>query len=225
MRLTSDSWVVVPCPRSRLDELRSLLAQLDQSPHRVVVVTTLPDPIGTVDIAGFATHLVLFERPGMWFSAWVNAGLNYIDQVRAGAAYHPPFNVLVIGSDARGTKDSVEALANAMDQRNLVMCGPNYNPRATGVDILNDRPRTVHDRVPGSCFMLAGEYGLRMDEQFRWWYSDDDLEMQARAAGQVALVADTGLMHDTDHMLNAEQAEHAIEDRIRFVIKHSIEPW
>ena len=40
--------------------------------------------------------------------------------------------------------------------------------------------------VTGWCFMLRGETGIRADPQFAWWYSDDDVCLQAKAAGGVA---------------------------------------
>lgn len=73
--------------------------------------------------------------------------------------------------------------------------------------------------------MLAGESRLRLDSQFRWWYSDDDLEMQARRAGGAGVVAGTGLVPGPDTALSEEKTAWAQEDRRRFVAKWGCEPW
>lgn len=73
--------------------------------------------------------------------------------------------------------------------------------------------------------MLAGESNLRVDPQFRWWYSDDDLEMQARELGGAGVVQGTGLVAGPDSSLSEEKAIWAREDREKFVKKWGREPW
>jgi hypothetical protein len=34
----------------------------------------------------------------------------------------------------------------------------------------------MEHRIPGICMLVAGELGLRFDEQFRWRYAGDDFE-------------------------------------------------
>lgn len=216
--------MLVPCPLDRIDELRTLLRTLQHDPARVVIVTTLPSAIGEADVAGVADHVLLYPKPGMLFSAWINTGLRFIE-AHTGTQ---PAEVLCVGSDARGHARSVELLRDGLRDNGLVMAGPDWHNQCTGRPCVSygaKDERTIWNRVPGSCFMLAAEHGLRMDEAFRWWYSDDDLEMQARAIGRVGLIDGTGFVHDTDHPLDAVQAAHAAEDRRLFVDKWGQEPW
>lgn len=41
----------------------------------------------------------------------------------------------------------------------------------------------VWTRMCGWAFMLAGEKGLRANEDLHWWYQDSDLDMEARSRG------------------------------------------
>lgn len=218
------TWVVTPCHRGRLGELRELLDSLGHDPARVVVVTTMPDPIGPDDLVGYAGHLCVYTKPGMLFGRWIDLAFNYIaGRVTA------PHEVLVMGSSLRGTPATVPALSLALRENRLMMVGPDLFGRLSGgqVEEHRDDERTLWNRIPGICFMVPGELGLRFDPQFRWWFGEDDLEMQARQHGPVGLVGGCGVTQTAPngHPLNDEQAQHAVEDREKFIAKWGQEPW
>ena len=73
--------------------------------------------------------------------------------------------------------------------------------------------------------MVGLDHGLACDPQFRWWYTEDDLEMQARQIGPVGLVGACPVEHRTSHGLDPLRARWAVEDRERFVAKWGCEPW
>lgn len=50
-------------------------------------------------------------------------------------------------------------------------------------------------RMIGYAFVVDGQANLRADERFRWWYGDDDLEWQARAAGGTVRVGGVTVEH------------------------------
>lgn len=216
-------WVVVPAPRSRTAELVAGVESLDHDPARVVMVTTCPAPVDPADVAHLGT-LVLYEGTDVNISRWWNLGLGfaYDGEIRATGG-RDPFEVLVMGSDVSGRPGSVEDLAAGMRARGLVMAGPDWGDQ--GDQTWTGRRRTVFTRVPGPCFMLAGEVGLRCDERFRWWYADDDLEMAARQAGPVGLVTGTGLVHEGDKPLDPEKEIFAAEDLDLYVRKWGVAPW
>lgn len=49
--------------------------------------------------------------------------------------------------------------------------------------------------ITGWCFMLRGEAGIMADPQFRWWYGDNDIELQARAKGGAVAVPGCQVTH------------------------------
>lgn len=215
-----DSWVVVPCQRSRLDLLRRLLDSLEHPKNHVVIIATQPDSLGFADIGGHADHIVLAHRTEQYISTWWNLGLNYVREF----AEKREHEVFVVSSDNVGRPDSIAMLATFMRDNNLAMVGP--NPWQDFARIFRiEHARGCHDRVPGGCWMLAGESGLRVDEQFRWWYSDDDLEMQAREHSGAGILPGTGLIAGPDTELSLEKQLWAVQDRRKFVEKWGKQPW
>lgn len=214
-----DSWLLVPCQRSRVGLLHRLLGSLQHPPDRVVVVATLPDPILPEDVTEVAAHVLLHKEPEQFISRWWNQGLAYI----AGLA-DTEHEVLAVSSDYVGTADSVRLLARFLREHDLGMVGPDHHSAAARFWDLTT-PRGVLDRVPGACWMLRGELGLRVDEDYRWWYSDDDLEMQARQHGRVGVLPGTGLLPGADTPLSQEKQRWAAEERRKFTAKWGIEPW
>lgn len=217
------SWVLTPCHRGRLVELRAMIASLVVDPEQVVVVTTLPDPIQPRDLDGAANHLLVFEKPGMLFGEWLNYGLTYL------SCWSEPYEVLCIGSSLLGAEHTLPTLRRALRGEQLAMCGPDMFGRLAGMEVETHREdqRTLWNRVTPICFMVPGELGLRFDEQFRWWYGEDDLEMQARQHGPVGLVGGCGVTATVPngHPLSEQQFRWAVEDRAKFVDKWRIEPW
>lgn len=215
-----DSWILIPCQRSRLAMLKTLLSSLEHPADRVVVVATFPDPICPWELQDYAEHLTTFLSEEHHIGKWWNQGLDYIQ----GNVQQKNYEVLVVSSDNVGTNYSVAKLGAFLREHKLAMVGPNY----WGDDKHFFYPsyhRGAQTRVPGCCWMVAGELGLRCDEQFRWWYSDDDIEMQARHKGGTGIVPGTGLVAGPDTELSLQKVLWAAEDRQKFVAKWNIQPW
>lgn len=201
-----------------------MLATLDHDPAQVVVVTTMPDPIRRADLAGRAHHLLTFEKPGMLFGEWFNLGFDYLASDSPG-----PYEVLCIGSSMLADPSTIPTLRDALRGHSLTMVGPDMQGLvpAGAVEQHQHDTRTLYNRVPAQCFMVPGELGLRFDLDFRWWYSDDALEMEARKLGPVGLVGgmNVRMTHPDGHYLTEQQAIWATEDRAKFVTKYGHEPW
>ena len=210
------SWVLVPCARSRVGEVERLLCTLMADAETTVVVTTLPDPVQHRDVEWLAEHLITFERPGMFFGAWFNFGLDYIARQEG----NQPHEVCCVGSSHSGATRTVEMLTTALRKHELAMVGPDLCfGLEPGVVLTLQGERTHGKRIPPECFMVPNEQGLRFDAAFRWWYSDDDFEMQARQRGSVGLVGGTGFRQAGNHPLTAETGQYAFEDRGKFMTK------
>jgi hypothetical protein len=199
--------------------LKRLLSSLEHPKERTVIVATQPDPLTKADLAGYADHVVLSNAIESYISQWWNLGLYYIS-IHA-KVWH---EVLAVSSDYVGMPHSVAVLAAFLRQNNLTMVGPNHHSNKAKFFRLGDH-RSAVDRVQGGCWMLAGESRLRVDEHFRWWYSDDDFEMQARRHGGTGVMPGTGLEPGPDSELDEKKHSWAIEDRRKFVAKWGMEPW
>lgn len=216
----TSTWLVVPCQRARLPQLGRLLDSLQHPPDLTVVVA---DGFDAADLAG--QHVVPQEpERGMNLARWWNLGMDYAASV-AGDAWH---EVAVVSSDVVGRPDSLALLRAKIRVDGLTMVGPNLAGDADATWHAGSQ-RTVATRVPAECWMLPGELGLRADERMRWWYADDDLEMQARrygALGLVGVVGGTGLrLGDPSSYLSEEQQRWAAESRELFVSKWGCQPW
>ena len=203
-------WLVIACPQAHITRLHRCLGSLQHDPACTVVVDAachdrITDELEPLRVTDGGED---FSLARLW-----NHGLRWAyDQ---GAT-----EVAVLSSDVVGHPDSLASLASCLRGNALTMAGP-----ADRSLILHDT-RTVHDRVPGGCFMLAAEHRLLCDEAYRWWYTDDDLEMQARALGPVGVFAGTGLQFSVpDSELTPERQAWAVEDRAYFEAKWGGPPW
>lgn len=210
------TWVLIPCHRPRLTELRASLVNLGMPAGRTVIVTTEPEPIGPTQIR--AAAVLCSPEPGINISRWWNLGLDWI---AAQQTPGEPYEVLCMESDVRIDWPTVTRLRTALREHGLAMVGADwYGVAREPVEIRRDLvPETVEHRIPGVCMLVAGELGLRFDEQFRWWYADDDFEWQHRKAGGTGLVRDLTIKHGPGRPLTGERAEYAEVDRQRFVAK------
>lgn len=205
-------WLVVACPQSRAAELERCLGSLQHDPAHTTVVTALRHDV--LIRPHYGTLAVDTEDDFSLARLW-NMGLAHA--YRQGAT-----EVAVIASDIVGHPDSLTILAGDLRTNALSMAGPAWS----GQSRILHGPRTTTDRVPGACFMLAAEHGLLCDEGYRWWYTDDDLEMAAREVAPVGVFTGTGLaLSQPDSTLTPERQAWAVEDRARFVTKWGCEPW
>jgi hypothetical protein len=210
------TWVLTPCHQPRLGDLRASLTHLGHPAERTVVVTTNPHPIDCVELAAEA-FVLLSPEPGINIARWWNTGLDWIAERQAGV----PYEVLCMESDVRIDSSTLSWLRFALRAYDLAMVGADwYGVASDEVEVRRDLvPETVEHRIPGVCMLIAGELGLRFDDQFRWWYADDDFEWQHRKAGGTGLVKGTTIEHGPGRPLADERAAYALIDYQRFVAK------
>ena len=98
---------------------------------------------------------------------WWNLGLGAAAKAADGGAH----DVMVVNDDVIAPPHLAASLSATM----------RAGPAAAAYPAVPGR-----EWITGWCFMLRGEAGIRADPRFRWWYSDDDICLQAKAAGGVA---------------------------------------
>ncbi len=111
---------------------------------------------------------------------WWNMGIKAAAMT---AGDRPEWNVLVVNDDIIAPPRLAFSLS----------CGMRAGPAA----LAYCSPPNGHNITPitGWCFMLRGEAGIMADTQFRWWYGDNDIELQARAKGGSAAVPGCQVAH------------------------------
>lgn len=80
-------------------------------------------------------------------------------------------------------------------------------------------------RLTGFAFIINAAFGIRLDEQFQWWWGDTDLDWQARRAGGMVVVPGTIDHRFPNGTTTGILAEIAGQDRDRFVAKWGSAPW
>jgi hypothetical protein len=208
-------WVLTPSHRPRLDDLKASLAHLGHPEDRTVIVTTQPEPIDPGDLPGVT--VLLSPEPGINISRWWNVGLDWIESNHEVG----PYEVLCMESDVRIEWPTLARLRSVLRNYNLAMVGvDSYSVASSAVETRYDLDAwSIEHRIPEACMLVAGELGLRFDEQFRWRYAADDFEWQHRKAGGTGLVRGLTIEHGLGRPLMDERAEHAEVDRLRFIAK------
>jgi hypothetical protein len=211
----TNTWVLTPCHRPGLDELRGSLRHLNHPMDRIVVVTTLPDPIDPRELPG--ATVLLASDVGLNVSRWWNVGLDWISEHHEVGRYE----VLCMHSDVRIEWSTLARLRSVLRGYNLAMVGADrYRVAASAVETRYDLDAwSAEHRIPGECTLVAGELGLRFDEQFRWRYADNDFEWQHRKASGTGLVRGLTFECKPRQALSDERAEYAEIDHERFVAK------
>jgi len=220
MSLTNSVWVLIPAHRPALGLLQEAIQVLGET--QILVVTNGLHPITEHE----TNTPVLHDRTeGVNISRWWNLGLDWIEKTetkRNGDI--KPHHVLILNADARIAPEGVAKLSWALDHHPAArMAGPK---RGLGI-VFEHRPEAVglEARVPGWCHMIRGDERLRYDEQFRWWFSDDDLEWRCRRDGGTMLVGHIEARHLGDGMPKGELLELAKADRWKFQEKWGSLPW
>lgn len=125
----------------------------------------------------------------------------------AAEAVQGPHNVLIVNDDVTVAPDLVARLEAALREGDFDMAIPGDG------------------QMTGWCFMLRGEAGLRLDEQFEWWYGDTDLAK--RCEGRIAAAPGAHAEHHDpmrSTLDNPERLAQAKADEAKYAAKWGIDP-
>ena len=215
------TWAVVPSNgRSYLDGcLRSLRDQVDG-----IVVVANDD----FDPGDLGPDVVVVKDAGVDrnISRWWNLGLEAAEGL-ARARGRDPWNALVVNDDVVCPPHLVRTLADKLREYRAAIAYPNQRDDVEAV-WTRAEPVNLFHRITGYCFMLAGESGLRLDEQFVWWAGDDDLFWRGNQAGGSVLVPGCRVEHlspNGSFALYPELNAQAGRDMESFARKWGRRPW
>jgi hypothetical protein len=94
--------------------------------------------------------------------------------------------------------------------------------------ILHTQPGPVDltTRMQGFAFMLAGEKGMRANEDLRWYFSDDYLDWEARKQGGMVMIPGFHVEHlHPNGQMSPELQEMSAEDAGKFKSLYGAMPW
>lgn len=152
-------------------------------------------------------------------SRWWNRGLDWVSSKHSGK-----FDVAVLNDDAVVPEGWFDAVAGTMRQMGVAAgCSGGF-----GMPVLHTQNQAppLESRMQGFAFILAGELGLRADEQFVWYCGDDDLGRRAAIAGGMVMVPGFHVNHlYPNGQVNDELAAAIPGDMQRYVDKWGGRPW
>ena len=162
-------------------------------------------------------------------SRWWNLGLEAVSDLMVQDLWEltrptKKYDVAVLNDDAIVPEGWFDAVSGTMRQMQCAAaCSGGF-----GMPVLhtqNEAP-PLATRMQGFAFILAGELGLRADEQFIWYCGDDDLGRRAAVAGGMVMVPDFHVTHLYPNGQVTDELAGAIAgDMQRYVDKHGGRPW
>jgi hypothetical protein len=190
-----------------------------------VVDTNAEDPWNVVDYKGRANIYFMAVDAGVNISWWWNQGLdsvaNHVSRTEAAK-----WDVAIINDDVIVPEGWFDAVSGAMrGLQGAAGCsgGWGHMPELyTHVGPVPGNPNPMQ----GFAFMVAGEKGLRANEDFRWYWSDNFVDWESRKLGGTVVVPGFHVQHlYPNQQVTAEMQVMIAEDAQKFSDYYGMRPW
>lgn len=212
-----------------LDEcLRSLRGQID---HAIVIDNASDPPVDAEAMAtyGFAVTVIRdAEQPPNLSRLW-NIGIKAAGILEGwdGESSLDNFFIAILNDDVIVPPAWMYYATDNMTIHNAsAACVTQFIARPT---LKTNPPVSAFDRLTGWAFVLDGADGILANEDLRWWYGDNDIDMKARAKGGTLLLPALSGRIPTNRWANVSTtgilAEQAGKDRATFEAIYGPVPW
>jgi hypothetical protein len=160
-------------------------------------------------------------------SRWWNEGLDICTQVMDMTEGDTPgrYDVAILNDDVIVPPGWFDTVSDGM---RMYECAAACSGAPNSSPVLLQRPGPVplHTRLQGFAFILAGEKGIRANEELRWYFSDDYIDWRARELGGMVMVPG----HNVNHLYPNEQMtgelhQFSAEDAAKFKEIWGVMPW
>jgi hypothetical protein len=154
-------------------------------------------------------------------SRWWNIGLNYAEGL-AEEATAETWDVAILNDDAIVPYGWFKEVSDMMSYRGSAAgCSGGHN-------ITWDSPSPVplDMRMQGFAFIVAGQFGLRANEDLRWYFTDDYIDWESRKLGGMTMVKGYPVDHlHPNGQVTSEIQEIIAHDAEVFVSIYESRPW
>jgi len=187
------------------------------------------DPVNDPYILVSNENMTIVPAAGQTISRMWNDGLDRAEKMARSQGV-AGWNVAILNNDLDVDPGFLTRLARAIRADDSIwLAYPNHH----GLDLAEGQYQpTASDAMAGQtmsgwAFMVRGEVGVRVDEQFRFWFTDADLERQVRRAGKLTVCV--GGCH-ARHLQPMESSKtpqrlaQAKADEFRFAAKWNVDP-
>ena len=204
--------------------LDAIMPQVDEA---IVIWTKSTEELNALVDLGFNNVTFIGENLELNISKWWNLGLDFcrdFGHLMVSANTTGKCDVAIINDDVIVPEGWFDAVAGKMREfKAAAACSG-----GSGMPVLHTHsgPVPLHTRMQGFAFILAGESGLRADEQFRWYCGDDDLGWRAAGVGGMVMIPGFHVNHlYPNQQVTPEMQGLIAEDMQRFVDKWGQRPW
>jgi hypothetical protein len=189
----------------------------DSMTRALEMIEAMPAPQGV----GGICHIEV-TRPQVNISWWWNLGLNYW----ATEAHTPKWDVAILNDDVIVPEGWFDAVSGTMRTMQVAAgCSGGQGP----MPVLQTVPGPVglQNRLQGFAFILAGELGLRANEEIRWHFSDDYIDYESRKLGGMVMVPGYHVRHlHPDQQVSPAMSIMCAEDAQKFHdLYNGAMPW
>jgi hypothetical protein len=204
--------------------LEQCLEAISPQVDLVVLVATgnelLPDFVLNYDNVGQGHRFY----DSLNISAWWNKGLDHAEAsaVRYG---RPTWDVAVLNDDVIVPEGWFDAVATGMRQND---CAAACSGGVGSQGWVWREPKAVplQTRMQGFAFILAGERGLRANENLRWYFTDDYIDWESRKLGGMVMINGYPVQHlYPNGQVTSEIMEQIAKDAQTFVDIYGMRPW
>jgi len=214
---------------NRQEMLRDTIHSIAHQCDRVIVVDNASDPPITCDRAWHKNGIVIIrdaEQPPNLSRLW-NRGI----ELAKSAAMHQratQWDVAVFGDDVIIPHDWWDRVSGHMRALGCVAGATHGINPISEHRVLKARSNDIYMRMPGWAWMLKGESDITLDESFRWWWGDTDLDFRCREMGGVVIAPGPIAVNREPNRWTVEKPEltrQAGQDRMNFIRKWGDVPW
>lgn len=207
-------------PEVFLQCVRAIETQVD-----LIYILNNGEDLQNVDIeqikVNSKTQMNKMQPPNL--STFWNMGLNFVEYyVRNSAAPYRQWDVAILNDDAVVPPGWFDAVADEM--RKTGAAAGCSGPFAA----LHKEPGPVglETRLQGYAFILAGELGLRANEDIHWYFTDDYLDWESRKLGGMVMVPGYLVQHSHPNgQMTPELHEQCAKDAQTFFDLYGMRPW
>lgn len=206
-------------PTNGRDCFKQCLAAVEVQVDKVIVVEGGPN-VPNLDWA--TSHII--REPDLNISKWWNLGLSLVDS-HVHESGTKKWNVVILNDDAIIPKGWVYAVSEKMrEMKAAAACSG--SPHQMPVFHTQPGPVDLRTRLQGFAFMLAGEKGVRANEQLRWYFSDDHVDWLSRQLGGMVTIPGFPVNHlYPNQQMTPEMHQMVAEDAAAFVAYWGARPW
>jgi hypothetical protein len=221
-KLEIPRFAVIPTKGNRMSNLDLLIPRLHWSSAHVIIVDTSHTAAMSLSEAPWRSYVqVILDDDPINISRWWNYGLDWAQQLaeRGGAER---WDVAILNDDCLPSVDWFKQVSKGMRTNDSAAACSGTSSHTLKIA----EPINLWFRMTGWAFMLAGEKGVRGNEDLAWWYSDDHIDWAAREAGGMTMVPFGAPEHFHENgQMTPDLQVQAAADRQTFIDRWGRAPW